>query len=183
MQNAAFYVPLKIASQLILVLMAAAIVYGVAALPVRRQREALQGELVRQAEEIRRIQSDVELAAQTARLLQAREAVVALLQGSEPQPQAWGRILWDRTSGTIHFYTGGLKPPGPGRTYELWLITESQEKIPAGTFDVGASMKGLLTARLPKEIGPVALVAVTDEPAGGVPQPTGSIQLVGKLSI
>jgi hypothetical protein len=28
MQNAAFYIPLKIASQLILVLMAAAIVYG-----------------------------------------------------------------------------------------------------------------------------------------------------------
>ncbi len=162
--------------------LAGATVYGLTALPLRRERESLHRELARQAEQIRTLESSVERATETARLLQSREAVVAMLAGSTPQPEAWGRILWDREHGTVHLYTGSLKPPGPGRTYELWLITESQEKIPAGTFDVDQSMRGSLVARLTKEVGKVAFAAVTDEPAGGVPQPTGSIQLVGKLA-
>lgn len=162
--------------------LATAIVYGLTALPLRRERQSLREELRAQADQIHRLESTVEQAAETARLLESREAVVAMLAGSKPQPEAWGRILWDREHGTVHFYTGNLKPPGPGRTYELWLITEGQEKIPAGTFDVDASRRGLLVARVPKEVGKVVFAAVTDEPAGGVPQPTGSIHLLGKLS-
>ncbi len=161
--------------------LAAAAVYGLTALPLRRERASLETEIAHQAERIRALESSAEQEAETARLLRSREAVVAMLAGSEPQPEAWGRILWDREHGTVRFYTGNLRPPGVGRTYELWLITEGQEKIPAGTFDVDASRTGFLVARVPKEIGKIVLAAVTDEPAGGVPQPTGKIHLLGKL--
>lgn len=162
--------------------LAASLVYGLIAAPASRKRSALRTELTRQEERLRSLETAVEQQAETARLLRSRESVVAMLAGSEPQPEAWGRILWDREHKTIQFYTGNLKPLEPGRTYELWLITDAQEKIPAGTFDVDAAKRGVLMVRLAQDVGNVVLAAVTDEPAGGLPQPTGAIQLVGKLT-
>jgi anti-sigma-K factor RskA len=160
---------------------AASLVYALMVVPFSRESVALRADLASQSERIRSLESQVEQQAETARLLQSREAIVATLAGSEPQPEAWGRIVWDRAHKTVHFYTGNLKPLQPGRVYELWLITEGQEKIPAGTFEVDPSKQGQLVTRLTQDVGNVVLAAVTEEPAGGVPQPTGAIQLAGKL--
>ena len=81
------------------------------------------------------------------------------------------------------FYAFDLAPAGPGKTYELWFITADERKIPAGTFDVDPSGVGALRVSVPEGLEEeIALAAVTDEPAGGVPQPTGSIQLVARLA-
>ena len=162
--------------------LAAAVIYGLVIAPLSREREFLRADLAAQSERIQSLESAVEQQTEIARLLQSRESVVAMLAGSAPQPEAWGRILWDRQHRTIHFYTGNLKPLERGRTYELWLITDAQEKIPAGTFEVDSAKRGFLVTRLAQDVGNVVLAAVTDEPAGGVPQPTGAIQLVGKLT-
>jgi anti-sigma-K factor RskA len=72
-------------------------------------------------------------------------------------------------------------PPQPGKDYQLWLI-RGQEKISAGILQTGAT--GATIATVPREIlagGAPDAFAVTIEPAGGVPQPTGPIVLVGKL--
>ena len=74
-----------------------------------------------------------------------------------------------------------MKPTEAGRTYELWFVTADQRKVPAATFDVGADGDASLVVKPPKELGAIALAAVTEEPSGGVPQPTGAILLVGKL--
>jgi hypothetical protein len=103
------------------------------------------------------------------------------LASGGPQPRAAGRLLWDQQRDTWHLVATNLAPAPAGRTYELWFITASQAKIAAGTFAVDAGGSGELTVAVPPGIGPLALAAVTDEPAGGVAAPTGSIQLVGKL--
>jgi anti-sigma-K factor RskA len=75
-----------------------------------------------------------------------------------------------------------LTPPAPGREYELWFITEDQQKIPAGTFRVDASGYGIHEVDLPKELTDrVTVAAITDEPIGGVMVPTGQIHLAGKI--
>ena len=102
------------------------------------------------------------------------------LSGAE-QPKARGRIFWDRDRNDWHVQVFDLKPPGPGRTYELWFITPDQKKVPAGTFDVDAQGRGALVAAVPPNIGPIALAAITDEPAGGVQVPTGKIHLLGEI--
>ena len=162
--------------------LAAAAVYGLVVAPLSEERASLRAELATQSDRLRSLETIVEEQTETARLLQSRESVVAMLAGAEPQPEAWGRILWDREHRTIRFYTGNLKPLEAGRTYELWLITDGQEKIPAGTFDVDSLKHGLLVTRLAQDVGNVVVAAVTDEPTGGVAQPTGSIQLAGKLN-
>ena len=98
-----------------------------------------------------------------------------------PQPDAAARIFWDESHDAWQVFFTHIKASAPGRTYQLWLITPDQKKVSAGTFDVGESGEASLAVNIPPELGAIALAAVTEEPDGGVQQPTGAIQLVGKL--
>jgi anti-sigma-K factor RskA len=108
-------------------------------------------------------------------------ARVVSMSGTGPQPQAAARIFWDEENSTWHIYLTNMKPSDPGRTYQLWFITPDQKKVSAAVFDVGRRGVGEIVVQVPRELGKIAVAAVTEEPAGGVPQPTGAIQLVGQL--
>jgi anti-sigma-K factor RskA len=113
-------------------------------------------------------------------MLRSPEVQVVPLRGGA-QPGAAGRLFFDRAAGRWYLHASGLAPAGAGKTYELWFIDAEQRKIPAGTYDVDAAGQATIEVAVPKDAGTLALAAVTDEPAGGVPQPTGQIQLVGEL--
>jgi anti-sigma-K factor RskA len=115
------------------------------------------------------------------RLLRSPRVEVVSLQGHGAQPDAAARIFWDKSRAVWQFFASNLKPAGEGKTYELWFITPDQRKVPAGTFDVDEAGEATLVVHLPEGLGPIALAAVTDEPAGGVEQPTGSIHLLGEV--
>jgi anti-sigma-K factor RskA len=100
---------------------------------------------------------------------------------SPTQPKATGRVMWDHDHGKWHVTVFDLSPPAAGQTYELWFITPEGKKVPGGTFDVDSSGRGSLIAAVPPGIGPIALAAVTNEPIGGVTQPTGNIHLKGEV--
>jgi anti-sigma-K factor RskA len=72
--------------------------------------------------------------------------------------------------------------PQPGKDYQLWLI-RGDRKISAGLLPTDEA--GLPTlARISPDLlgeGPPDAFAITVEPAGGMPQPTGPIVLVGKV--
>jgi len=148
-----------------------------------RQRRALESELATRTEHLRELEASVASAREMIRTLRSPAVEVVALHAPGPQPKAAARIFWDRARGVWHFTVTNLEPPPPGKTYELWFITVDERKVPAGTFEVNASGEGSLEVEVPSDIGPIAVAAVTDEPAGGVPQPTGSIQLVGKLGV
>ena len=95
--------------------------------------------------------------------------------------KAVGRLLIDVDKSKWLVFTVALPPLPADKTYELWFITPDQRKTSAGTFNVDLTGNGMISVQPPKDLGPVAGVAITDEPAGGVPAPTGSVQLVGKL--
>jgi len=65
-------------------------------------------------------------------------------------------------------------PPPPGKVYELWTISAGQPR-PAGLFTVDAS--GRATHPVAPTRSPVDVFAVTLEPEGGVPAPTGPMVL------
>jgi anti-sigma-K factor RskA len=62
-----------------------------------------------------------------------------------------------------------LPPPAAGTVYELWVI-DGDRPQPAGLF------RGSL-ATLTRPVPPGAVVAVSLEPAGGSPRPTGPLLL------
>jgi hypothetical protein len=97
------------------------------------------------------------------------------------QPDALGRVFIDMSGGKWYFFTAGMKPAPANKTYELWLCCGDQ-KLPAGTFDVNQDGVATLTGAVPKlPPGESIVLAVTDEPMGGVQSPTGQMQIVGTL--
>ena len=66
-----------------------------------------------------------------------------------------------------------------GRTYQLWVLT-SGAPISAGIFRPDASGGTSIVFDTPVSLPPPTGMAVSVEPAGGVPAPTGEIVLAGK---
>jgi anti-sigma-K factor RskA len=101
------------------------------------------------------------------------------LAGQPAAPTAAARAFWSRSRGLV--FTGTNLPQlPPGRTYQLWVVT-AQAPISAGllTPDSQGGVSG--TFATPVDIPTPVAMAVTIEPAGGVPAPTGDKYLVGAL--
>ena len=79
------------------------------------------------------------------------------------------------------FTVPNLPPLPPGRVYQVWVVT-AQAPVSAGLLTPDASGGGSVYFETPVDILPPVAVAVTLEPAGGVPAPTGERYLIGTPS-
>lgn len=77
--------------------------------------------------------------------------------------------VWSRAYGVGVLTVEGLDPLPPDRAYQLWLAS-GPEYYSAGTFQGGEGVVQHVFP-LPEIEGPVTLMGITIEPAGGSPQP------------
>ena len=118
----------------------------------------------------------VELAA----LLRQPDAKVVTLSGSDMAKQASALLLYNPTTQKIWLYSAHLPECPRGTAYQLWAI--DQRPVSVGTFHMDAGETShLLVKRLP-EFAKAKKFAVSLEPVGGRPQPTGPIYLIGQSS-
>jgi anti-sigma-K factor RskA len=90
------------------------------------------------------------------------------------------RLFWDPARRRIVVAVFALPPAPAGRTYQLWAIATGQAPVSLGVFNTGPD--GRLLAGIPAPADLVFQVAaVTEEPAGGSPQPTQSPFLLGSI--
>jgi len=116
---------------------------------------------------------------QLEHVLDAPDLRVTRLAPLGPAPQAHGVVIVSKSSGDAMLRASGLATPESGKTYELWWITKLKGPVPAATF-TAESGKEVLTKVNPPPAGDRVLAsAVTLEPAGGVPKPTGVMYLKG----
>ena len=100
------------------------------------------------------------------------------LMGAPAAPQASGRALWSRQSGMV-FAASNLPPLEAGKIYQVWLVAGGPP-VSAGLVAPDENGRSVGIFRTPVDVtGPVT-VAVTIEPEGGVPAPTGAFYLTGK---
>ncbi len=121
--------------------------------------------------------------------LSRQQAIVALvrdpatqvvsLAGLEPAPSARARMIWNAPAGGL-LVAAGLPPAPSGKTYQLWAIAGKQAPVSAGVFDVDAQGGGSLPVPPLPGVDKVDTFAVTLEPAGGLPAPSGQMYLAGK---
>ena len=114
-------------------------------------------------------------------ILSAPDAVRVTLVAGQARPVPQGRAFYHPRKGLV-FTAANLAALPPDKTYQLWLIPTEGKPITAGFFNPDAQGAGtILLPPLPEGVAAKAF-AVTVEPAGGVPQPTGPIVLVGSAS-
>jgi anti-sigma-K factor RskA len=139
-----------------------------------RRAEASEGQVA----EARRVAFDAQ--SQVA-VLAAPDLARIDLAGQPVAPAAAARAFWSRTRGLV-LTASNLPAPPPGRAYQLWVLTAQPAPISAGMLVVDAS--GRVTAKFdtPLDLPRPVAMAVTLEPEGGVPAPTGEKYLVGLAS-
>jgi anti-sigma-K factor RskA len=112
-------------------------------------------------------------------VLVSSDLVRVELAGQPPAPQASAHAFWSRSRGLM-FTASNLPPLPAGRTYQLWIVTP-KAPVSAGLLKPGARGDFQAVFASPRDVGvgAVAALAVTIEPDGGVPAPTGEKYLVG----
>jgi anti-sigma-K factor RskA len=101
-----------------------------------------------------------------------------LTASGDPEPRI--QLFWNRKQHTAILHAFQLKPPPPGRAYQLWFIKDGKP-IPSITFRSEDSSHALVERiNVPEDRG-ISAAAITEEPAGGSPQPTTTPIMVGAL--
>jgi hypothetical protein len=147
---------------------------------LRRAREDLRSRSADLAGRLQSAQAQLAERALRARVLESDDVQMMLLGGAGSQPGARGRVFWSPRARRGVLVAASLAALPADRQYELWVFLKGKP-VNAGVFDVDASGRALFeSAGFPE---PEAQnFAVTVEPRGGVPAPTGPVVLVGSPS-
>jgi anti-sigma-K factor RskA len=148
---------------------------------IRRQREELRSREGQLTAELSKAQADVARRDLRVRVLESDDVKVLFLGGKDPQPSARAKVFWSEKAKTGMILAGNLAALPPDKQYELWIFSEGKP-VAAGVFDADPSGRALFESLHLPGIVLAQNFAVTIEPRGGVPQPTGPIVLVGTPS-
>lgn len=110
-------------------------------------------------------------------VLAAPDTITVKLAGTGDAGQAQGMVKYNKRTGTMLYSAQQLPALPAQRVYQMWLVPTNGAPISAGVF-TPAENGQLLSAQVPANTEPKAF-AVTIEPAGGVPAPTGAKVLLG----
>jgi len=157
---------------------------GADSLKLRREVTALQSELAdarahvdASNAQIARLQSTAARNAQAMTVLTAPDLARVDLAGQPRSPDARGRAFWSRSRGLV-FSASHLPPLSSGRTYQLWVVTAAAP-VSVGLLEPDDAGRADAVFITPPDLATPVAMAVTEEPAGGVPAPTGEKYLVG----
>jgi anti-sigma-K factor RskA len=108
-------------------------------------------------------------------------SVSLIRMGTPGTPEPVVQLFWNRRLHQISAHAFQLKQLASNRTYQLWFIPKNGKPIPSVTFNSEPSGHALVEAiAVPADVE-LAAAAITEEPAGGSPQPTTTPFLVGTL--
>jgi len=103
------------------------------------------------------------------------------LAGLPAAPRAGGRVVWSTQKKRAVLMASGLAPAPAGKVYEVWVIAGAAP-VPSGLFKVDAGGRATLELPWLTETESVKTFAVTVEPEGGTPAPTGAMVLAGSAT-
>jgi anti-sigma-K factor RskA len=165
-------------------LLVVSVALGAYAVNLRQRVGGLEGQLREAVNRLDLTEQRLAEATRAAERAQMRMAVLTspdlkqvTLKGLPPAPRAAGRAFWSRSNGLL-FAANELPPLPAGRTYQLWFLTPG---APVSAGLIKPDQNGLVTAAFDTPPGtpdPTGL-AVSIEPEGGVPAPTGALYLAG----
>jgi len=155
----------------------AAVLVGLDDARLRREREDLRSQSAQLAGRLQSAETELAQRLLRARVLESDDVRMLTLGGHGPQPLAQGRVFWSARARRGVLVAGNLAALPGDRQYELWVFQKGKP-VAAGVFDVDP--QGRVAFESTDFPEPEAQnFAVTVEPRGGVPAPTGPIVLIG----
>ena len=146
----------------------------------RADLAATRENIVRLETMVKERDRQVALASQEVAWLKDPRVQVALLKGLEANPAARAKLLWNPGTKQGILWVSGLPPLPLEKSYELWAFVGDQP-VPAGTFDAKADGATVIPISKQETLNEAPVkFAVSVEPKGGVPAPTGAIVLLGE---
>lgn len=106
---------------------------------------------------------------------------VVNLAGQGLNVKASGRIFWDQSRKRWLFYVRDLPRVASNQSYQLWFVPKTGNPISALVFNTEADGSVQVDIDVPDNATNLKAAAVTTEPAGGLPQPSGPFALLGAL--
>ena len=100
------------------------------------------------------------------------------LEGVDPNPQAFGKVVMDPDKGAAVVYMYRLPQTPEGMEYQLWVMHEGKPTS-AGVFTVNNDGSAMLALEELSDPSKIAEFLVTIEPLGGQASPTGMMYLTG----
>jgi anti-sigma-K factor RskA len=106
---------------------------------------------------------------------------VVNLAGQGSNVQASGRIFWDQSKRKWLFYVRDLPKLPSDKSYQLWFVPAAGNPVSAVVFNTESDGSAEQQIDVPADLAALKAAAVTTEPAGGLPQPSGAFALLGAL--
>jgi len=113
--------------------------------------------------------------------LTSADVRVVNLAGQGPNVQASGRIFWDQSKKKWFFYVHDLPRLPADKSYQLWFVPASGNPVSAVVFNTENDGSAQQQIDVPEGVAALKAAAVTTEPAGGLPQPSGAFAMLGAL--
>jgi anti-sigma-K factor RskA len=113
-----------------------------------------------------------------ATLLRIPNVKAVSLTGSDMAQRAAGFLLYDARTQNVWLYSMNLPECPTGKTYQLWAIHDKPVSI--GSFHIGFGETAHLLARKVPSFADAKTFAVSLEPSGGRPEPTGPVYLLSR---
>jgi anti-sigma-K factor RskA len=167
---------------------AAAIVFLISSLGLFFFNQNLETDLQTQKElvveketTIRLLETEVERKSELLAILEARDVDLVLMDGLDVNPNGFGKVVWDKDNGQALLQVANMPKVPTAKEYQLWFVINNQP-FSAGVFTVNDPSKdNFFKIQELNQSANQGAFAITLEPEGGSPQPTGDMYMLGAL--
>ncbi|MEQ9309979.1 MAG: anti-sigma factor [Balneolaceae bacterium] len=129
---------------------------------------------------IEALESEVMQKEELLTILEARDVDLILMDGLEVNPNGYGKVVWDKDNGQALLQVANIPQVPTAKEYQLWFVVNNQP-ISAGVFAVNDPNRDNFFKISEFQQDGSGAFAITLEPEGGSPQPTGDMYLLGNM--
>ena len=152
----------------------------IASVMLWRQNDHLTKQLAALGASVDATQKQLADAQDVLSLYKSKDTITVALAQKPGMPKGDVKVMYNEKMGML--MCDGWVETGPaGKSYQLWIVPMEGKPVSAGIFRADNPKAWHKMMKVPEGIDP-KMFAITLEPAGGMPEPTGPMVMIGPAS-